>query len=205
MVASFSLLENCYWCSSKHIEKKAKHSTTNESQTRSPSIAASQEGLLGRRPAVLCSSLSLVSISPSPLKAEEKKGKEDEGDNNGVIGSITSLFDPNETTKTGKVLPKAYVKAAREVVKTLKASLEEDAKDVAKFRRSADAAKEAIREYLNGWQGQKVVVTEESYAALEKAIRSLANFYSKAGPFAPLSEEVKSNILEYLNTADANI
>ncbi|KAH0449777.1 hypothetical protein IEQ34_020469 [Dendrobium chrysotoxum] len=186
------------------ISKASRGINLNESQTRSPSIAASQEGLLCRRLAVLCSSLSLVSISSSPMKAEEKKGKEDEGDN-GVIGAITSLFDPNETTKTGKVLPKAYVKAAREVVKTLKASLEEDAKDVAKFRRSADAAKEAIREYLNGWQGQKVVVTEESYAALEKAIRSLANFYSKAGPFAPLSEEVKSNILEYLNTADANI
>ncbi|KAL0906988.1 hypothetical protein M5K25_025523 [Dendrobium thyrsiflorum] len=205
MVASFSLLENCYWCSSKHIEKKAKHSTTNESQTRSPSIAASHEGLLCRRLAVLCSSLSLVSISSSPMKAEEKKGKEEDEGDNGVIGAISSLFDPNETTKAGKVLPKAYVKAVREVVTTLKASLEEDAKDVAKFRRSADAAKEAIREYLSGWQGQKVVVTEESYAALEKAIRSLANFYSKAGPFAPLSEEVKSNILEYLNTADANI
>ncbi|XP_020590785.1 photosystem II D1 precursor processing protein PSB27-H2, chloroplastic [Phalaenopsis equestris] len=203
MVASFSLMENSYWCSSAQFEKKkAKH--PKESQTRSPSISAFQEGLLCRRLTVLGSGFSLVSISSLPLKAEEKSGKEEEGDN-GVIGAITSLFDPNEKTKSGKVLPKAYVKAAREVVKTLKQSLEEDDKNVAKFRRAADAAKEAIREYLTGWQGKKVVVTEESYAALEKAIRSLANFYSKAGPFAPLPDEVKSNILQYLNTADANI
>ncbi|KAK8923661.1 hypothetical protein KSP39_PZI019674 [Platanthera zijinensis] len=140
----------------------------------------------------------------SPVKAEEKRGKEDEGDDN-VIGAITSLFDQNEKTKTGKLLPKAYLKAAREVVKTLKESLEEDAKDVTKFRRAADSAKEAIREYLNGWQGQKSVSSEESYAAMEKAIRSLASFYSKSGPLAPLPDEVKSSILEYLNTADANI
>lgn len=180
----------------------------DELQKRSPSIAVSCEGLLSRRLAILCSSLSLVSISAlriqSPIKAEEINGKEDERDND-VIGTITSLFDPNEKTKTGKVLPKAYLKVAREVVKTLKESLEEDAKDVTKFRRAADSAKEAIREYLNGWQGQKAVSTEESYVALEKAIRALASFYSKAGPFAPLPDAVKSSILDFLNTADANI
>jgi len=43
---------------------------------------------------------------------------------------------------------------------------------------------------------------QESYVILEKVIRSLANFYSKAGPSAPLSQEVKSEILDYLNTAE---
>lgn len=95
------------------------------------------------------------------MKAEEsnQKSQEDEGDN-GVVGAIKSLFDPNEKTKSGKVLPKAYLKAAREVVKTLRESLEEDTKDVAKFRRTADAAKESIREYLNGWRGQQAVRAE---------------------------------------------
>lgn len=37
---------------------------------------------------------------------------------------------------------------------------------------------------------------------LEKAIRSLASFYSKAGPSAPLPEEVKSEVLDDLNTAE---
>lgn len=114
-----------------------------------------------------------------------------------------SIFDPNEKTKSGKVLPKAYLKTAREVVKTLRESLDEDEKDVAKFRRTADAAKESIREYLNGWRGQPAVVAEESYVALEKAIRSLANFYSKAGPFAKMPGEVKSGILDDLKTAEA--
>jgi hypothetical protein len=43
---------------------------------------------------------------------------------------------------------------------------------------------------------------QESYVALVKAVRSLANFYSKAGPSAPLPGEVKSEILDYLNTAE---
>lgn len=210
MFTSFPLLENFYWCSSKHNERKAncrKATVADETKTKNASIAVFHEDLLGRRLAILCGGLSLVSMcslsNQSPVKADEK-GKEDEVDDN-VIGAITSMFDQNEKTKTGKVLPKAYLKVAREVVKTLKESLEEDAKDVTKFRRAADAAKEAIREYLNGWQGQKSVSSEESYAALEKAIRSLAGFYSKAGPLAPLPDEVKSSILEYLNTADANI
>ena len=37
---------------------------------------------------------------------------------------------------------------------------------------------------------------------LEKAIRSLASFYSKAGPTAAMPEEVKSDILYDLNTAE---
>lgn len=146
------------------------------------------------------------SLIPLPVKAEEKLPKDppDEGDN-GVLEGIKSLFDPNEKTKSGKVLPKAYLKAAREVVKTLRESLEEDPTNNAKFRRSADAAKESIREYLNGWRGQKAVIAEESYAAIEKAIRALASFYSKAGPSASLSKEVKSSILDDLNTAEASL
>lgn len=37
---------------------------------------------------------------------------------------------------------------------------------------------------------------------LEKAIRSLAGFYSKAGPSAILPEAVKSEILDDLSTAE---
>ncbi|GAB4843384.1 hypothetical protein Ancab_013348 [Ancistrocladus abbreviatus] len=42
----------------------------------------------------------------------------------------------------------------------------------------------------------------ESYVELEKAIRSLASFYSKAGPSAPLPEEFKSEILSDLEVAE---
>ncbi|KAK4405719.1 Photosystem II D1 precursor processing protein PSB27-H2, chloroplastic [Sesamum angolense] len=136
-----------------------------------------------------------------PALAEEKS-EASEGQEEGLVGALQSLFDPNEKTKSGKVLPKAYLKSAREVVKTLRESLKEDTKDIAKFRRTADAAKESIREYLNSWRGQKSVVNEESYVILEKAIRSLASFYSKAGPSAPLPEEVKSEILSELTTAE---
>jgi Photosystem II Pbs27 len=101
-------------------------------------------------------------IRAEPIKAEEDQRKD--GENNeqdgGILGAIKSIFDPNEKTKSGKVLPKAYLNTAREVVKTLRESLEEDTNNIAKFRRSADAAKESIREYLSGWRGQKTVAGE---------------------------------------------
>jgi hypothetical protein len=70
------------------------------------------------------------------------------------------------------VLPKAYLKAAREVVRTLRESLgEDDGGDVAKFRRGADAAKESIREFLGGWRGQQAVAAEVWFAHLSVIIR----------------------------------
>ncbi|CAL4944366.1 unnamed protein product [Urochloa decumbens] len=136
----------------------------------------------------------------APARADDESGEGEQG----VLGTIKSIFDPNEKTKAGKVLPKAYLKAAREVVRTLRESLEEDdGGDMARFRRNADAAKESIREFLGGWRGQQTVAAEESYVALEKAIRSLAEFYSKAGPSAPLPQDVKNKILDDLSTADA--
>ncbi|PUZ37048.1 hypothetical protein GQ55_9G086500 [Panicum hallii var. hallii] len=138
--------------------------------------------------------------APAPVRADD----ESNGGEEGVLSAIKSIFDPNEKTKAGKVLPKAYLKAARDVVRTLRESLEEDdGGDMAKFRRNADAAKESIREFLGGWRGQQTVAAEESYVALEKAIRSLAEFYSKAGPSAPLPQDVKNKILDDLSTADA--
>ncbi|MBA0813347.1 hypothetical protein Gohar_027206 [Gossypium harknessii] len=146
--------------------------------------------------ATLLAVLTFNCIStPLPVRAESDEDQ-------GVAGAIKSLFDPNEKTKSGKVLPKAYVKSAREVVKTLRESLKEDPKDVAKFRRTADSAKESIRDYLSNWRGQEKVAGEESYMELEKAIRALASFYSKAGPSAPLPEEIKNEILNDLSTAE---
>ncbi|KAJ6842839.1 photosystem II D1 precursor processing protein PSB27-H2, chloroplastic [Iris pallida] len=212
MVASFSLMDNCYLCCSLQMERRPKQLSScklrpraDKLQSRSPLIVDVPES--SRRHAILCSGASLVSfLTASCVKAEEKslKETEDEG-GNGVLESIKSLFDPNEKTNSGKILPKSYLQAAREVVKTLRDSLGEEADDIAKFRRTADAAKESIRNYLNGWRGQKAVVGEESYAALERAIRSLAGFYSKAGPFAKLPEDVKRSILDDLSTAESSL
>ncbi|KAK4355600.1 hypothetical protein RND71_024571 [Anisodus tanguticus] len=38
---------------------------------------------------------------------------------------------------------------------------------MSKFRRTADAAKESIREYLGGWRGQKSVVNEDHLMTLK--------------------------------------
>ncbi|PKI33820.1 hypothetical protein CRG98_045789 [Punica granatum] len=176
-------------------------------QCRSPIVSYSHDSPPTRRDVVLGGgsifTLTTLSCIFSPLKvlAAEKSTQEEEEDK-GVIGAVKSLFDPNEKTKSGKVLPKAYLKSAREVVKNLRESLQEDPKDVVKFRRTADAAKESIRDYLGNWTGQQTVAREESYVILERAIRSLASFYSKAGPSAPLPDEVKSEILDDLSSAE---
>ncbi|XP_050220074.1 photosystem II D1 precursor processing protein PSB27-H2, chloroplastic [Mercurialis annua] len=165
-------------------------------------VLSSQSARLSRqRFLVLSASIfTILNVScistPSPVRAE------DEEENDGVGGAIKSFFDPNEKTKSGKLLPKAYLKSAREVIKTLRESLEEDPKNGSKFRRTADAAKESIRDYLGNWRGQEQVTREESYIEIEKAIRSLASFYSKAGPSAALREDVKSEILNILNAAE---
>ncbi|KAK8625542.1 hypothetical protein V6N13_090410 [Hibiscus sabdariffa] len=190
-------------------------SSMERHETRSSKLqfkcSAVEPRMLNRRHVIARTTASLLAVvtfncilTPIlPVRAESDDRKEE--DDQGVVGAIKSLFDPNEKTKSGKVLPKAYVKSAREVVKTLRESLQEDPKDVAKFRRTADSAKESIRDYLSNWRGQEKVAGEESYVELEKAIRSLAGFYSKAGPSAPLPEEIKNEILSDLNTAEESL
>lgn len=119
-----------------------------------------------RRHIIVCTGASFLTtltinygLIPSVVWAEDKSNGQEEEDA-GITGALKSLFDPNEKTKSGKVLPKAYLKSARDVVKTLRESLKEDPQDVAKFRRTADAAKESIREYLSSWRGQQTVVQE---------------------------------------------
>ncbi|WOK91581.1 photosystem II D1 precursor processing protein PSB27-H2, chloroplastic isoform X1 [Canna indica] len=210
MTVSVSLMHIRFYCSPELIEGKPEHLRC-QPQSKSSCISANSEGiLLSRRLSVITGGASLItslscSVAPLPIKAEEdqkKPGDKKNDDDGGVLGAIKSILDPNEKTKTGKLLPKTYLKDAREVVKTLRESLQEDTKDVSKFRRTADAAKESIRQYLSSWKGQPAVVAEESYAAIEKAIRSLANFYSKAGPFATMTEDVKASILNDLKTAE---
>ncbi|KAK4357170.1 hypothetical protein RND71_022780 [Anisodus tanguticus] len=178
-------------------------------QSRSSGILSSKEEATRRQLLALGLVSPLVTLitlncglAVLPARAEDQEIQDKD---ESVVGAIKSLFDPNETTKSGKVLPKAYLNSAREVVKTLRESLKEDPNDMSKFRRTADAAKESIREYLGGWRGQKSVVNEESYVMIEKAIRSLASFYSKAGPSAALPEEIKSEILDDLSKAEEGL
>lgn len=126
----------------------------------------SQEEQSRRQLLVRCSGIPFVSlltfncgVALLPAWAGDHSNAQEEKDES-LVGALKSLFDPNEKTKSGKVLPKAYLKSAREVVKTLRESLKEDPNDITKFRRTADAAKESIREYLGGWRGDKTVANE---------------------------------------------
>lgn len=140
--------------------------TTDKLESRCRIAPSSQAAPSSRRHTIVCTGALFVTtlafnygLTPSVVWAEDKSNGQEE-DDSGVVGAIKSLLDPNEKTKSGKVLPKAYLKSAREVVKTLRESLKEDPNDIAKFRRTADAAKESIREYLSSWRGQKTVAQE---------------------------------------------
>ncbi|KAJ3673287.1 hypothetical protein LUZ60_006661 [Juncus effusus] len=199
MAFSLSSLGKCYCCSHKEINQN-------------PNPHFHQKRLHFKTPLTINRRFALISIltfkttilNPKPIKAEQQTNppKNEENSSEGILGAIKTIFDPNEKTKSGKVLPKAYLKSAREVVKNLRESLEEDSDDIVQFRRKADSAKEAIKDYLSDWRGQKSVSAEESYIELEKVIRLLAEFYSKAGPSALLSNEIKSQILNELKTAE---
>ncbi|CAL9213815.1 unnamed protein product [Arabidopsis halleri] len=181
-----------------HHRMKSKHHCQNEKL-----LQGQTSSLFDRRGFLKCvfgASSFMAAFEFSGLQAQAAEEKVEEGQ--GVVGAFKTLFDPNERTKSGKELPKAYLKSAREVVKTMRESLKENPKDNAKFRRSADAAKESIRDYLSNWRGQNAVAGEESYVELENVIRALAKFYSKAGPSAPLPDEVKTEILDDLNKAE---
>lgn len=140
-------------------------------QSRSIVLSSSPEKGLSRRKVVSCLVVSWV-LRPSPAEAggEEPTAEDGDGNDEGVVGAIKSIFDPNEKTKSGKVLPKAYLKSAREVVKTLRDSLKENPKNIVQFRRNADAAKESIRDYLNNWRGQKTVVNEVKDSVIHSII-----------------------------------
>eukprot|EP00271_Cylindrocystis_brebissonii_P015034 TRINITY_DN3694_c0_g1_i1.p1 TRINITY_DN3694_c0_g1~~TRINITY_DN3694_c0_g1_i1.p1 ORF type:complete len:292 (+),score=39.56 TRINITY_DN3694_c0_g1_i1:406-1281(+) len=116
---------------------------------------------------------------------------------------LLSFFDSEETTAAGRRLPKAYLRTARDVVKALRESLDEQSGEDLKFRRSADAAKGAIRAYLGNWQGVASVVTEDSYKAIDQALRELSGFYKSNGPRAVMPVDVKERVLGALERASA--
>lgn len=121
------------------------------------------------------------------------------------LDGLLSIFDTTEKSKSGKLLPKGYLKSARQVVKTLKESLKEESGKEVDVRRSADSAKAAIRDYLQNWRGQKSIESEDSYKALEGAIKVLGKFYGMQGPRAVLPADVKLQILSNLELADASL
>ena len=127
---------------------------SNSATTSKPSVQCSR-----RRSMSLCAAAILLAMSPSSVLAEDNVKKEEGGT---FVDGVLELLDPDQVTKTGKKLPKKYVKSVREVVKNLRESFAQDSNDGAKFRRNADSAKEAIREYLQNWRGSKIVETEVS-------------------------------------------
>ncbi|KOM36105.1 hypothetical protein LR48_Vigan02g225500 [Vigna angularis] len=158
--------KTCSITNSKTVEGIKRFASEDKLQSRSNIALPHLEASSSRRHLLVSVGPSLATLatlacglSPSVVWADENSGNKEEEDK-GVIGAIKSLFDPNEKTKSGKVLPKAYLKSAREVVKTLRESLNETSDDIAKFRRTADSAKESIREYLGSWRGNQTVVQE---------------------------------------------
>ena len=76
------------------------------------------------------------------------------------LQNLLSAFDSFEVLPSGKKLPKDYLATAREVVRCLRDSLGTDSASESGFRRSADAAKTAIRNYIGSWKNSPLVSGE---------------------------------------------
>eukprot|EP00245_Coleochaete_scutata_P017256 TRINITY_DN837_c0_g1_i1.p1 TRINITY_DN837_c0_g1~~TRINITY_DN837_c0_g1_i1.p1 ORF type:complete len:172 (+),score=27.97 TRINITY_DN837_c0_g1_i1:47-517(+) len=120
-----------------------------------------------------------------------------------VVDEVLSLFDPDEVTKSGRKLPKAYVRSSREVIKTLRESLGQDVQEGSDFRKGTEKAKDAIRAFLVDWKTSQAVASEDSFVAINRALRQLGDFYAKKGPRAVMPSDIKTNILRELDAADA--
>ncbi|GBG86563.1 hypothetical protein CBR_g41625 [Chara braunii] len=140
--------------------------------------------------------------APPPTAASSAAPEQESGN---PLDKLTSFFDPDEVTKSGRKLPKSYVRNAREVIKTLRESFEAKDKDFAGFRRTADPAREAIQVYLGNWRGAKQVNQEDTYLKIESVLQKLGAFYAKKGPRAVLPEDLTSELLKTLEEVDAEL
>ena len=59
-----------------------------------------------------------------------------------------------------------------------------------------------MRSFLLDWQASPLVRRESSYAAIERALRELGDFYREAGPRARLTPNVAKAVLEALSEAE---
>ncbi|KAJ7569414.1 hypothetical protein O6H91_01G077000 [Diphasiastrum complanatum] len=133
-------------------------------RSRNPLSHCHSQQISRRKFSIPLSSLSLATLliwqSQGRVWADVIKNEDTGNANSNVFRGLESFLDPTEVTKSGKKLPKSYVQSAREVVRALRESLKEDAKDEEKFRRSGDSAKEAIRVYLSSWRGSKELASQ---------------------------------------------
>eukprot|EP00884_Botryococcus_braunii_P000318 jgi/Botrbrau1/10287/Bobra.0120s0009.1 len=114
------------------------------------------------------------------------------------------LFGGSET-KSG--LPKSYEDSALKLVAALKESIEVDLSDAEEreLRRTANTAKDLVREWMTKWSSSPVVQGSESHRQIRAAIQELGEFYIKQGQRARLPSSLGQSLLARLDAAATSL
>jgi len=110
-------------------------------------------------------------------------------------------------------LPDPFVRSARALCKALTTTLELEADGASELevRRSGDAAKRLVKDYVAASQGAvalggpvgDAVADSEAFVALGEALRELSAFYQKSGPRAAVDRATSGRVLAALARAEA--
>ncbi|GJP30762.1 hypothetical protein CLOM_g4460 [Closterium sp. NIES-68] len=159
-------------------------------------------GILALASVTLSPYLPLPSLSPAAHAAAETATAETSAGSD-LLKGVLSAFDSEETTASGRRLPKAYVRSVTGLVDSLRDALGAEEGDRGEFRRKAEVAKAAIRGYLGEWRGKAPPDTETITSSLDTVLRTLSRFYMRSGVNAKLPADVREKILDDLAVAEA--
>eukprot|EP00877_Chromochloris_zofingiensis_P012960 jgi/Chrzof1/7918/Cz02g41080.t1_PSB27C[v5.2] len=122
-----------------------------------------------------------------------------------VSDHLATQLPSTNSNRSSLELPKAYRNTASKLVSTLKATIqaEADGAEEREVRRTADPAKEQVREFVGKWRDDPAVRGDVSHSEIIAALEELGAFYRQQGPRARLSRAVRERILGHLSAVEA--
>jgi len=118
---------------------------------------------------------------------------------------VAGLSQPPATLAEGTeaALPKDYAKLAPKLVDAVLESLDVQDGGAGEFevRRSADAAKPLVREFMSRWKDDSRLAGDKSHDEIQESIRILADFYLKHGQRTALPRAVVDSVRGHLLAA----
>jgi hypothetical protein len=108
---------------------------------------------------------------------------------------------PSTTTTT---VPRGYRNTVEGLIASVRDALDADDRGAQErdVRRRADPARERVREFVGKWRDSPLVSGTVYHEEVKAAIAELGAFYSKAGPRAAVTREVRASVLSHLETAE---
>jgi hypothetical protein len=102
-------------------------------------------------------------------------------------------------------VPRGYRNTVEGLITSVRDALDADDRGAPErdVRRRADPARERVREFVGKWRDSPVVSGTVYHEEVKAAIAELGAFYSKAGPRAAVTRDVRASVLAHLERAEA--